>query len=465
MSEQFFSDLGEWITKTSLGDIPEEVKAIGKRAIVDYVGVTFAGTTTDIGDLLARYATHTNQPSEATVIGSDRRSSAAVATFVNATNGHALDFDDCSESMGGHPTIVSLPPAFAIAERLGASGADLLEAYLLAFEVGAKIGRAVMVDHTHYTRGWHPTATLGVFMSATAAAKLLGLDAERTATALSIAASMASGMKANFGTMSKPIQVGKAAENGLFAAEMAALGATANPGAFEHFYGFGRLYNGEGLFDAELGRSTLGDPWDLVSPGIAFKQFPCCASTHSSIEAGIELHDQVADVDDVAAIRINPFPRRLPHTDRMVVTTGFEGKFSVQYCTAVALTRGYVGIQDFSQDAVEEARIQRLISITEATPLVEERWGEDQYASEVTVVLKDGREIMSRIERPRGSNPDTFLTDEEILRKFSAACRAAGADDGRIGRLFDLSLTIDDQADLGEYFSVLAMPPVASAAR
>lgn len=458
MSDQFFSELGAWVTRTSIGDIPEEVKDVGKRAIIDYVGVTFAGATTDIGDVLGRYVAATAHAGEATIIGSGRRSSAAVATFVNATNGHALDFDDCNDSMGGHPTIVSLPPALAIAERLGASGADLLEAYLIAFEVGAKIGRAVMVDFTHYTRGWHPTATLGVFMSATAAAKLLGLDAERTATALSIAASMASGMKANFGTMTKPIQVGKSAENGLFAAEMAALGATANPGAFEHFYGFGRLYNGEGLFDANLGLSTLGAPWDLLSPGIAFKQFPCCASTHSSIEAGIDLHGRIEDVQDVAAIRINPFPRRLPHTDRMVVTTGFEGKFSIQYVTAVALTRGYVGIQDFSQEAIEQEHIQRLITLTEATPLAESRWGDDQHASEVTVVLKDGTELVSRVERPRGSNPETFLTDAEILRKFSAACSAAGADDERIQRLFDLSLTIDEQSSLGEYFALLALP-------
>lgn len=458
MSEQFFNDLAQWVTTRSIDNIPDDVKAIGKRAIVDYVGVTFAGTTTELGDVLSRHITVANHPAEATVIGSDCRTSAAVATFVNATNGHALDFDDVNYSMGGHPTVVALPPALAVAERLGATGAELLAAYVLGFEVGAKVGRSVMVEHTHYKRGWHSTATLGVFMSAAAAAKLLGLDAERTAAALSIAASMASGMWSQLGTMSKPIQVGRAAENGLFAADMAALGATANPGAFEHQFGFGRLYNGEGLFDAELGRSTLGDPWDLASPGICLKQFPCCYSTHSSVEAGIALHGQIDDIEDITAIRINPFPRRLPHTDRMDVSTGLEGKFSVQYCTAVALARGYVGMQDFTQEAVSQAPIQRLISVTSATPLAEDRWGDDQFASEVTVVLKSGQEMTHRIERPRGSSPETFLTDAEIMRKFSAASRAAGADDGRIQRLFELTLALDEQVDLGEYFSLLAMP-------
>ena len=454
MSDHLFEYLGTWITKTSLGDIPSEAINVAKRAMIDYIGVTLAGEVSPISELLGQYVDQAGQLEESTLIGRTAKAPAETAAFVNAAQGHALDFDDCNDSMGGHPTIVVLPPALAVGEQVNATGAQLLEAFAIGVEVTCKVGRAL--NYEHYERGWHPTATLGVFGSAGAAAKLMGLDAERTTTALAIAASTSAGLKANFGTTTKPIQAGRAAQNGLFAAKLASLEATANPNAFEHMYGFAPVFNGEGKYSAELAR-TLGDPWDLQNPGISFKQYPCCASTHGAIDATLALRDQISDVSEITKIRVNPHPRRLPHTDRQVVTTGFEGKFSIQYVTAAALLRGYVGINDFEQDAIRDPEVQRLTALVDASPLPEERWGDDQFACEVTVELADGTVRHARVERPKGNDMNAPLTDEEIGRKFFNCCTASGRDESFAEELHGLLLHIDNEPSLDRLRGLLAV--------
>lgn len=455
MSDRLLEDLAAWVVKTSFGDIPGTVQEVAKRAIVDYVGVTLAGETSPISELLDRYVEQTPGAEEAALIGRSGKASAETAAFVNGAQGHALDFDDCNDSLGGHPTIVVLPPALAVAERLGVGGAELLEAYILGVEVTTKIGRAV--NYTHYKHGWHPTATLGVFGSAVAAGKLMRFDAEQMATALSIAASTAAGLKANFGTTTKPIQAGRAAQNGVFAAKLAALGATANPGAFEHMHGFGPVFNGDGFFDADAARA-LGEPWDMLDPGLTFKQYPCCASTHAAIDAALDLRREVADPADIVAVHVRPHPNRLPHTDRQKVRTGFEGKFSVQYVTAVALLRGHVGIGHFEQDTVDDPEVQRLTSIVDAQPLPEERWGDDQFAAEVTVELADGTELAGRVERPRGNGAGVPLTDAEIARKFSDCCQASGRAETYAQELHAALMNIEDESGLPRVVQLLSSP-------
>jgi 2-methylcitrate dehydratase PrpD len=183
------------------------------------------------------------------VLGHDRRTVCLNAALINGTAAHALDFDDCSNTLGGHPSVPIVPALVALAEEVYAGGREVLLAYVIGFETQARIARAV--NFYHYQKGWHPTATLGIFGAAAACARLLGLPEDRVATALSLSVSLASGVKANFGTMTKPLHVGQCSRNGLFAALLAREGFTAHPEAFEDERGFLNVFNGPGTFNAD----------------------------------------------------------------------------------------------------------------------------------------------------------------------------------------------------------------------
>ena len=221
------------------------------------------------------------------IFGTEQRVAALDAALINGTASHALDFDDCSDTLGGHPSAPILPALFALAETRTVDGRAFIAAYVAGWETETRIARGV--NFHHYEKGWHPTATLGVFGSTAACCHLLGLTPEATATALGLAASFASGVKANFGTMTKPLHVGHCSRNGMLAALLAADGFTANAGALEHRQGFLHVFNGEGNFDADAILRDWGQPWDIVQPGVAIKQYPCCGSTHPAVDAMLSL--------------------------------------------------------------------------------------------------------------------------------------------------------------------------------
>ena len=217
------------------------------------------------------------RPGPCLVLGTDTRTSALDATLINGTASHALDYDDVSGVMGGHPSVMLVPPLLALGEMLGSSGRDVALAYVVGYETECRIARGVHFHH--YDKGWHPTATLGIFGTVAAAARLLRLSVEQTAVALGLAASLASGLKANFGTMTKPLHVGHSARNGLFAALMVREGFTANPGAFEHKQGFLDVFNGPGTYDTARMLADWYAPFECdggAEPGL--KPYPCCGS-------------------------------------------------------------------------------------------------------------------------------------------------------------------------------------------
>jgi len=423
--DQALTHLGAWVAAMRLDDVPEQGREVAHLAMLDYVGVTFAARHGDVADVLDAYRGTTPHSGPATtVIGKGATAPAETAAFVNAALGHALDFDDSSEPLAGHPTMVIFPAALAAAEITSGSGTDVLEGYIAGFEVAAKVGRAM--NYTHYERGWHPTATLGVFGAAAAASKVLGLDADQTAVALSIAASVSSGIKANFGSMAKPIQAGRAAQNGLFAARLAQMGATANTGAFEADQGYAHVFQGRDTVDLDRLLAPVDEPWDIVETGVNVKRFPCCASTHGAIEAAIAAHQDIGAGAQIEAVNVWTHPRRLKHTNRPSVTTPFEGKFSVQYTVAVALLQGHVGLGDFTTQAVTRAEVRDLMDCLEAAPMPEERWADHHYAAEVEVTLAGGQRSRHRVEMPRGVGPDGALTFDQLESKYRD-CMTAGA--------------------------------------
>lgn len=452
MNQPLFEVLGDWVGRTEFDTIPEQAREVAKRAVLDCIGVTLAGAQAPVAAVLDQYAAET-ESGPCTLIGRRRRSSAETAAFVNGTQGHALDFDDCTGSLGGHPSVVVLPAALAVSDLRGATGAELLTAYVVGFEVAAKLGRAM--NFVHYERGWHPTATLGAFGATAATAKLMRLDARTTATALAITASMAAGMKANFGTATKPIQAGRAAQNGVLASRLAAMGADANIEAYEHPQGFGDLHNGPGHHDAERAISTLEAPWDLIEPGLTVKQYPCCASTHGAADAALSLREQVPEPTAIDSVDVWTHPRRLRHTDRPTVSTGFEAKFSVHYVVARALHSGHVGIGDFSPESVSEPAVVSLMSRVRAQPMPESRWGADHFPAEVRLTLNDGRTLHTRVERPRGNGPAEALTDTELHRKFDDCCRSVGVPAPAIAGVHDGLLSLEHVNDVGRLFAPL----------
>ena len=281
----FALELAQRITALDYQDLPNDAIHWAKIGILDTVGVTLAGANDPCATIVANVLS--SQQDRALLLGTARRVSALDAALVNGTASHALDFDDCNNTLGGHPSAPILPALFALADEIGASGRDFITAYVAGFETECKISMGV--NFYQYTRGWHPTSTIGVFGAAAACAKLMKLDPERTATALAIAASLASGIKSNFGTYVKPLHVGHCSRNGLFAALIARDDYTASPVAFEHKQGYFEVFNGAGNYDAGKILPAWGKPFDIVSPGIGIKQYPCCGSTHPAIDAMLDL--------------------------------------------------------------------------------------------------------------------------------------------------------------------------------
>src|SRR5947209_6471341 len=244
MIMQLAHELARRSAALRFADLPAQAGHWAKVGILDTVGVTLAGSAEPAAQIVARLCPSSTGASR--VFGTAGGASALDAALINGTAAHALDFDDCNNTLGGHPSAPILPALFALGG--GVSGKAFIAAYAVGVECETKLARAVHFHH--YEKGWHPTSTLGTFGSAAACGHLMRLTPEQLANALALAASMASGIKANFGTMTKPFHIGHAARNGLLAALLAREGMTANPAALEHPQGFFAVYNGAGTFDA-----------------------------------------------------------------------------------------------------------------------------------------------------------------------------------------------------------------------
>ncbi len=411
------STLAQRVAELDFENLPFEAIHWAKVGILDTVGVTLAGAREPCAAILTQALGQSQGPS--VIFGTPHTSNPLDAALINGTASHALDFDDCNNTLGGHPSVPILPALFALADEIGATGEEFLCAYVAGFEVETKI--AMMVHFHHYTKGWHPTATLGVFGAAAACAKLLKLSAEQIATALALAASGSSGLKANFGTMTKPMHVGRCAREGLLAARLAQRGFTANHrDVFEHPQGFFEVYNGAGHYDALRGLNAWAAPFDIVTPGIAIKQYPCCGSTHPAIDCAIDLFQQHHHaLQDIERVDIWIHPRRLQHTNRPSPLSGLDAKFSVQYVVARALSEGFVALEHFENDRFLEPSIRSFLPRVYATAYDHTRFAEsNHFGGEVTIKLKNGQRHTRRTEQPLGRTSANPLPTERLHKKF-----------------------------------------------
>src|SRR5438094_1466412 len=288
-------DVAGFVVGTRASDIPADVMHLGKCSVIDALGLALAGAASQTGAITRRYlaALGIGSSSGSTVIGSDLRLPARFAAFANGVSIHADDYDDTQLAIAKdrvyglltHPTAPALPPVLALAERDQRSGRDLMTAYQVGVEVECKVAEAILPRH--YQAGFHSTATCGSIGSAAAAAKLLGLDRDTTRRALSIGATQAGGLRENFGTMTKPFHAGRAAENGVVAAEIAALGFTASPNGLEADRGFFRAAGGG--YDVAAIEGKLGNPWTFHFPGVSIKPHPSGSLTHPGMAVMMDL--------------------------------------------------------------------------------------------------------------------------------------------------------------------------------
>ena len=423
--------LGEFVAGVEYEDLPEGTVDTVTRAVVDTVGVTLAGTTADAGRRAAAVADV--DPDTAAVgellgvDGSDRPEATALRV---GTASHALDYDDLSWAMDGHPSVALVPPLLALAPETAATGRDLLTAYATGFETACAVAGPVSPDH--YEAGWHATATFGTFGAAAAAAHLLDLDAETTRRALTVAASMPAGLKRNFGSMTKPLHAGLCARSGVTAARLAREGVTADPRAVTGDKGFWDLYGPE-----DAGDFSVGERWRLREAGIHVKAYPCCYFTHSAIAAAAELGEAVDPeaVESVSVTASQGAADALHHTDP---ETGLEAKFSMEYTVASGLVHDRVGLETFEPEAIDDPTVQRVrervgFAVDESMPY-------DSHGATVRVETPDGVHERTRTDPP-GTHDDP-LSEARFRAKFEE-CAGTVLDAG-------------DAADLYEQLSALS---------
>jgi 2-methylcitrate dehydratase PrpD len=446
----------EFIGRARLDAMPAEAIAIGKRCIIDGLGVMLAGATQDAGRILHGYVQGAESRQDATVFGPRPfKTTAAAAALVNGTSGHALDWDDTQLATSAdrifglltHPTMPPLVATLAVGEPRRISGAQLLEAFLTGFEVECKIAEAI--HPSHYKKGFHSSGTIGTFGAAVAATKLLGLSAAATAHMLAIAASSSAGIRVNFGSMTKPLHVGRAAHNGIVAAELAARGFTGGQDALDPPWGFFQTFShGEG-YDPERIIGVLGLPHTIVSPGVSIKPYPCGVLGHPTMDAMRRLViDNDVQPDQITAIRVRAGSNILNPLRYTIATNELEAKFCPAFMVSAIALRRKAGTAEFNDEFVRSAPVQALMRKVERVldPEIEAK-GWEKIRSTVEVDLADGRKLVERADERYRGGPDLPFTRDELYEKWSD-CASLVLERATLDEVFELVDRLEKLADI-----------------
>jgi 2-methylcitrate dehydratase PrpD len=401
--------LADFISTTSWPDLPDDAIQRSKWAMVDGIAVTFAGIPHEVGRSIIAFVKELGGKPTSTILGDGHRTSPPWAAYANGTLSHAIDYDDTNYHMGGHPTAPLLAAILAVGEKVRASGKDLLLSYILGLEVETKIG--LTINKVHYNLGWHPTATLGTLGAAAACAKVMNLNREQILMALGMAGSQASALKQNFGTMTKPLHVGQAAKNGVLSALLASKGWTADREILEGHFGFCNLFAGRGLYDLKDMSENLGKPFDILEPGVQIKKYPCCGSTHPTLDALSNiLKEHTLQPDEIVSVESDIHPDRIHVLLHPDPKTDLEAKFSLQYCIAtMILNKGRVSITDFTEERVTGDVVHSFlpkIKVTQQPSL-------KPWHVRLRIRLRDGQVI----EKEGGESPGITAWDE-LVEKY-----------------------------------------------
>ena len=455
-------EVAGFVLATKTSDIPKDVAHLGKRSVLDGIGLALAGAASECGHIAQQYLANLGIANDkgSTVIGSALRLPARFAAFANGLAIHADDYDDTQLAIAKdrvyglltHPTAPALPPVLALAERDRRSGADLMLAYQVGVEVECKVAEAILPRH--YQHGFHSTATCGSIGAAAGAAKLLGLDRDALRRALSIGATQAAGLRENFGTMTKPFHAGRAAENGVVAAEIAALGFTASPNGLEADRGFFRAAGGG--FSPEMITGKLANPWTFHFPGVSIKPHPSGSLTHPGMAVMMELiraNDiRPAQVKRVAVGTNHNMPNALIHHKPK---NELQAKFSMEFCMAILLLERKGGLEQFTDEVVNRADVQAMIAkVSFGVHPEAEAAGFDKMTTIIEIELTDGKVIKGRADFGKGS-PANPMSDEELSEKFRQCAAWGGLSKGETQAVLDAVWKIETLGDVNELTRLL----------
>jgi 2-methylcitrate dehydratase PrpD len=404
-------------------EIPEPVRTLGTDHLVDGIAVILSGAAEESGRLVRGYLREAGGTPQATVLGASLRAPLRLAAWANGTAGHAMDYDDTQlatdpKSVYGlltHPTVPVLAGALAAAEAIGASGAALLDAYIVGVEVACRIADAI--DPRHYRDGFHSTATMGGFGAAAAAARLYGCDLDTSLRAFGLAATMSAGLRENFGTMTKPFHAGRAAENGIFAVQLAGMGWTAAKDILEAKRGF--YSAAAGGYDPSKIEGRFGAPYFFVEPGVSIKPYPSGSLSHPAQDTLLDLireYDITPDQIERIDVGVNSHvPNALIHVHP---TTALEGKFSLQFQMSIGVLERRAGLAQFVNEKVRDPRTQAMMERVHVYVDPEiEALGYNEIRMKVDITLNDGRRLSGYADKAKG-HPKKPMTRDDLRGKF-----------------------------------------------
>jgi 2-methylcitrate dehydratase PrpD len=447
------STLASYVVRSGYEDIPQDVRDEAKRALLNFVGCALGGCREPAVDIAIRALGPYFGAPDARVLGRSERADPLHAALLNGISSHVHDYDDTTPKNYHHPTspVASALFAFASAHRL--SGCDFLHAFILGFEAESRVANAVYP--AHYTAGWHMTGTAGVFGAAAAIGKVLGLDEQRMLWAIGLGATQAAGLREMFGSMGKPFHSGRSAQSGYVAALLAADGFTSGPNPIEGPRGFAPVTAAE--YDLSKIVDRLGETFELREN--TYKPFPCGIVNHPTIDGCIQLHREHGLRGlAVESVRLRVAPLVLDLCNQQQITKGLQGKFSVYHGAAVGLVRGKAGLQEYTDEAVNDPEVRR---VREATTAAGDKMVTEDQAH-IQVRLSGGRTVERFVESSLGNlkKPMTNAQLEEKFRDQAVLALPAGQVDRLIEMCWQLE-TLEDVATLVD----AAIPAMAATVR
>jgi 2-methylcitrate dehydratase PrpD len=451
-----------FVEAISFTAIPAEAVRIGTRCLLDGLGLFVAGSEEQTVQILADEAEQTGGRPDALLLSrGNTKVPAPMAARVLGTAGHAHDWDDSQVSIDPahvyglltHPTIPPLSSALVIAQKLGGiDGKNFMLAFLTGFEVECKISEWMLPQH--YLRGLHSSATVGTFGAFAAAAKLLSLTGEKLRSGFGIAASFAAGIRCNFGTMTKPLHVGRAAENGVTAALLAARGFTADPDALDGPWGFFAVQGG-GVSPEKLSQG-FGKPWTIVDPGVSIKPYPCGVLTHPTIDLMLKLvNDNNLKPDDIDKVTVFAGTNILNPIRYPIAANHLQAKFSLPAALAMIALARKAGKKEFSEEFVASAAMQAMQKrITTALDPEIEKLGFDKMRSRIAIHLKNGKQVEGWADERYRGGPENPLSDGDLEAKVRSCCEGV-LDSERQSTLIDSARAVLQLKDAGKLMALM----------
>lgn len=438
---------------------PKEVREKAIEHLLDGIAVMLAGSRTDCAKKLAYFVREKGGAPSSTIIGFDFKTTPTDAAMINGTSGHADDYDDTQLSTSPdriyglltHPTVPVLAAALAMGEKTECSGEEFLDAFIAGFEVECKLAEAIKPEH--YKRGFHTTGTIGAFGAFAASGMLLGLDGEGYRHALGITASLSSGIRVNFGTMTKPLHAGMAASNGVTACMLAKRNFTSDWNALDGPWGYMQIL-GDG-YDPEMIVGKLGDPYALIHAGATFKLYPCGSLGQPSMDTLLEIVTELdLEAEDVKEIRLKAGPNILEPLRYTMPVNDLQAKFSLQFGLASILLRRKAGLREYTTEFVNRSEVREAMRKVKTIldPKLA-RMGVDKMRSVVEVELRDGRVVKKLAEKARGT-PEKPLKGHELEDKFRE-CASFVLDEEKTDRVLETIRGIERLPSIMELSSQL----------